>query len=179
MSNLRNYAMNEHLFLFREGKEALEEFENEERIRRGIKRRFKHDFKHDIEGLSIHDGELLAQLQEGHKHTTLYEAVMLLEGEIKACCWDDEGRIETKSLSKRGDLAVFPPGQSHTLFVKQESRVIVVRFFPKAKARDDGEKITVPLPGELESLRRKTLDTRHMLKEILQQIEQELERKKR
>ncbi len=179
MSNLRNYAMNEHLFLFREGKEALEEFENEERIRRGIKRRFKHDFKHDIEGLSIHDGELLAQLQEGHKHTTLYEAVMLLEGEIKACCWDDKGRIETKSLSKRGDLAVFPPGQSHTLFVKQESRAIVVRFFPKAKAQEVGEKITVPLPSELESLRRKTLDTRHTLKEILQQIEQELERKKR
>jgi len=179
MRNLRNCEMNEHLFLFREGKEALEEFEDEERIRRGIKRRFKHDFKHDIEGLSIHDGELLAQLQEGHKHTTLYEAVMLLEGEIKACCWDDEGRIETKSLSKRGDLAVFPPGQSHTLFVKQESRAIVVRFFPKAEIHEVGERIPVPLPGELKTLRKKTLDTQYQLKEILQQIEQELERKRR
>lgn len=167
--------MNEHLFLFREGREALEEFEDEERIRRGINRRFKHD----LEGLSIHDGELLAQLQEGHKHNTLYEAVMLLEGEIKACCWDDEGRIETKSLSKRGDLAVFPPGQSHTLFVKQNSHVVVVRFLPKDKEQNTGERITVPLPGELESLREKTLDTHYQIKEILQQIDQELERRKR
>lgn len=175
MRNLRNCAKDEHLLLFRQGKQALEEFEGEQGVRRGIKRRFKHD----LEGVSIHDAELLAQLQEGHKHTVSCEAIMLLKGEIKACCWDDEGRIETKSLCKRGDLVVFSPGQRHTLFVKQDSHVILVRFFPKAKAREVGERIAVPLPGELESLRRKTLDTRHPLKEILHQIDQEIEKKKK
>lgn len=175
MRKSRNSAMDEHSLLFRPGKQALEEFEGEQRVRRGIKRRFKHE----IEGVSIYDAELLAQLQEGHKHTTSSEAIMLLEGQIKACCWDDEGRIETKCLSKRGDLVVFPPGQSHTLFVKQDSHIIVVRFFPKDKVEEVGERIAVPLPGDLESLRKKTLDTRHPLKEILQQIDQELQRKKR
>ena len=175
MRKSRNCTMDEHLLLFRLGKQALEEFEGEKGVRRGMKRRFKHD----IEGVSIHDAELLAQLQEGHKHTTSCEAIMLLEGEIKACCWDDEGKIETKSLSERGDLVVFRPGQSHTLFVKQDAHIIVVRFFPKDKVQEVGERIAVPLPGELESLRKKMLGTHYPLKEILQQIDQELERKKR
>lgn len=170
-----NCAMDDHLLLFRAGKQALDEFEGEKGARRSIKRRFKHD----IEGVSIHDAELLAQLQEGHKHTTSCEAIMLLEGEIKACCWDDEGRIETKSLSERGDLVVFRPGLSHTLFVKQDTHIIVVRFFPKDKAQEVGERIAVPLPGKLESLRKKTLDMHYPLKEISQQIDQEIERKKK
>jgi len=175
MRKSRNCAMDEHLLLFRPGKQALEEFEGEKGVRRGIKRRFKHD----IEGVSVQDVELLAQLQEGHKHTTLYEAIMLLEGEIEACCWDDEGMIKTKSLCERGDLVIFSPGRSHTLFVKQNSHVIVVRFFPKDKLQGVGARIPVPLPGELESLRKKTLAMHYPLKEISQQIDQEIGRRKR
>jgi len=167
--------MNEHLLVFRSGKQALEKFEGEQRVRRGIRRRFKHD----IEGVVIYDAELLAQLQEGHKHTASCEAIMLLEGQIEACCWDDEGRIETKSLSKQGDLVVFYPGQSHTLFVKQDSHVIVVRFLPKGKVQEVGERIAVPLPGELESLRGKTQEARRSLTHISRQIEQEIKRNKR
>lgn len=175
MTNSRNSATDDHLFLFRPGKQALEEFEGEQRVRRGIKRRFKHD----VEGVLIYDAELLAQLQEGHKHTASCEAIMLLQGEIEACCWDDQGQIETESLSKQGDLVVFPPGQSHTLFVKQDSHVIVVRFLPKDKAQEVGERIAVPLPGELESLREKTLETHYLLTDISHQIDREIKRNKR
>lgn len=167
-----NRSKNQPLLIFRPGKQALEEFEGKDAVIRGIKRRFRHD----IEGVSIHYAELLVQLQEGHKHTTSHEAIMLLDGEIKACCWDKEGRIETESLSECGDLVVFSPDQSHALFVKQDTHIIVVRFFPKNKVQEAGERIAVPLPGKLESLRRKALDTRYPVKEILQQIDQEIER---
>lgn len=170
MRTLRNSEMNEHLFLFREGQQALEEFDGEKSVRRGIKQRFKHD----VEGISLHDAEILAELQEGHKHTASYEAIMLLDGEIEACCWDGKGRIETKPLFKRGDLVVFPPRQNHTLFVKQDSRIIVVRFFPQPKIKKPDERIPVRLPGNLESLRVKTLDMHNQLRGIFQQIGQEL-----
>ena len=174
MKNLRDSEMNDHLFLFREGQQALEEFDGEKSVRRGIKQRFKHD----VEGISLHDAEILAELQEGHKHTASYEAIMLLNGEIEACCWDGKGRIEAKVLSERGDLVVFPPGQNHTLFVKQDSRIIVVRFFPQPKIeiQKTDERIPVRLPGELDSLRVKTLETHNQLRGTFEQIVHELKR---
>lgn len=126
----------------------------------------------------LHDAELTPQLQAGHRHATLHEAVMLLDGEVEACAWDDTGRIQTRLLSEWGDLVVFPPGLSHTLFVRKNSRIIVLRFTTQGRAQDMDERAPVPLPGGLEDFRRKTLELPGLTGETRQQIEQELERMK-
>lgn len=147
--------------IFREGKDAIEEFKGERKVERGIKWRIKHD----VLGISLHDAELLEGLQEGHKHAGLYEGIMLLEGKIKALWWDDEGAVEVKSLLGRGDLVIIPPAQSHTLIVEEDSRVIVVRFPHSTEMEGKREKVT--LPGRLEELRKTMLETESKTKQIL------------
>ena len=104
---------------------------------------------------------------------------MLLEGEIEACYWNHEGRIETESLSERGDLVVFRPGQAHALFVKRDSHIIVVRFFPDGDSHESSQRVEVSLPGKLEILREKALDPRCPLEAIIPQIDKEIERIKK
>ena len=148
--------------------------EGENATWRGIRKRIRHQ----VEGLLLHDAELTPQLQAGHRHLTLHEAVMLLDGEVEACAWDDTGRIETRLLSEWGDLVVFPPERNHTLFVKRDSRVIVVRFPASTGTQDMGERTPMPMPGGLEDLREKTLALPDLTGETRQQIELELERMK-
>ncbi len=159
------------LFHFKKGALALELLESDSMLRRGIRRRFKHD----LDGLSLHDSEVVPQLQAGHKHTTLSEAVMLLEGKIAACHWDENGTVKVDSLSEHGDLVVFPAGLSHTLFVQRDSRIVIVRFSPARQLWDEGKKTEVKLPGNLEALRGRWLESPEAHDSLMTEIEQELE----
>ncbi len=141
------------LFSFIPGKKVTDRFRGPRAAERGITRRVKHD----LNGLSLHDARVTPQLQAGHRHSTLHEAVMLLNGEVEACAWKDDKRVETQLFSEWGDIAVFPPKQNHTLFVKKTSRIIVIRYPANARAKDMGEREAVPLPGRLAELREKML----------------------
>jgi len=162
------------LFSFIPGKKVTDRFRGLRAAERGITRRVKHD----LNGLSLHDARVTPQLQAGHHHSTLHEAVMLLNGEVEACAWKNNKRVETQLLSEWGDIAVFPPKQNHTLFVKKASRIIVIRYPANARAKDMGEREAVPLPGRLAELREKMLEKSGKPEELQRQIEQELERMK-
>lgn len=143
-----------------------------------LEKGFTSRIKHDIGDLSLHDARVVPQLQAGHRHSTLYEAVMLVSGEVEACTWNDDNYVETKLLTRWGDLAVFPPEQSHTLFVRKASRVIVLRYPANTKEIDMGEREAVPLPGKLETFRTKILESPGKPEQVHQEIKQELERMK-
>ncbi len=157
---------------FRKAKQAQEVLEGDEMLRRGIRRRFKHD----LEGLSLHDAEVVPQLQPGHKHTTLSEAVLLLEGKIAACHWNEDGTVNVDSLTERGDLVVFASSLAHALFVQRDSRIVVARFSPAGQLWDEGERIAVDLPGKLGALRDHWLESPEARGDLMTAIEQELER---
>ncbi len=157
---------------FREAKQAQEVFEGDEMLRRGIRRRFKHD----LEGLSLHDAEVVPQLQPGHKHTTLSEAVLLLEGKITACHWNEDGIVNVDSLTARGDMVVFPSSLTHALFMQRDSRIVVTRFSPAGQTSDERKKTEVKLPGNLEALRGRWLESPEAHGDLMTEIEQELER---
>jgi quercetin dioxygenase-like cupin family protein len=144
------------------GKDCEEAFEGYYVIERGIKRRIKHD----VLGISVHDAELVKGIQEGHKHSTLHEAIMLLEGKIRACWWDDCGNLASESLSTHGDMVVFPPNINHTLIVEEDSRIIVVKFRPNDD-RDEWIKAS-ECPANLDKLRREMLKAEEENSEILQ-----------
>jgi hypothetical protein len=162
-----------NLMFFRPGKEGFEDYTGEGNPERGIKYRYKHN----IGGVSIHDAELSAQLQPGHKHDILYEAIMLLNGEIAAYSWDDKGQADMKLLSNRGDMVIFRPELNHTLLVKQDSHVFVVRYHPKDISQNLDERTSVPLPGCLDDIRKKMNNSHFSINEIQTQIETELKLK--
>ncbi|GAH67863.1 unnamed protein product [marine sediment metagenome] len=155
--------------IFRRGQDSAEEFIGDNVIKTGIKRRIKHD---DVWGISLHDAKLIKDIQEGHKHTVLHEAIMLLEGKIVACWWDDVGNIWRESLSKRGDLVVFPPNLNHTLIVEEDSRVIVVKFPPNTKT--DKRVKASPSPIGLENLREEILKAQGKTEKVLQRAQRVL-----
>lgn len=154
--------------IFRTGQDAKEEFKGSNRIKRGIKRRIKHD----VLGISLHDAELIKGIQEGHKHTVLHEAIMLLEGKIEACWWDDSGNSKSQLLSERGDLVVFPLDCNHTLVVEEDSRIIVVKFSPNTKT-DKWLKAST-FPKGLRGLREEILEAEGRTEEVLEQARQAL-----
>ncbi len=163
------------LAVFRKGEDSLETYEGDDILRRGIRRRFKHD----LEGLSLHDAEVMPLLQPGHRHTTLSEAVLLLEGKIAACHWDENGTVNVDSLTARGDMVVFPSSLAHALFVQRDSRIVVTRFSPPGQLWDEGERIAVDLPGKLGALRDRWLESPEAHGDLMTEIEQELERLRR
>jgi hypothetical protein len=170
---MKKSKMGEPEVLYNTRAQTLEVFSGEDSIRRGIKRRFKYDIK----GVLIYDAELIPTLQEGHKHSVSYEAIMLVKGEIKACYyWNNKGKTETTTLHQRGDMVAFHPGQNHTLFVKKESHVIVTRFKPIDTISQKDEREMVLLPGNLQSFRDKLLENPDQKSNIFKEIDRELVR---
>jgi len=153
--------------IFCAGPNAQQEFKGNSMVMRGIKRRIRHD----VLGISLHDAELIKGIQEGHRHTVLYEAIMLLEGRIEACWWDDLGSSGRRLLSKRGDLAIFPPDRNHTLVVEEDSHIIVVKFSPSTK-KDEWKAST--LPKGLMGLREQILEAEDRTEKALGQTRQAL-----
>jgi len=154
--------------IFKRGQDSVEEFREDNMVRRGAKRRIKHD----VLGISLHDAELIKGIQEGHKHTVLHEAIMLLEGNIEVCWWDDLGSSGSRLLSKRGDLVIFPPSWNHTLIVKEDSRVIVVKFCPNTKA--DKWVRASTFPKGLTGLREEILEAENRIEGVLEQAQKAL-----
>jgi len=103
-----------------------------------IKERVNHIIGEMV--LWLQDAKLKSGLQNGHYHTTVAEAIMLLEGELEAY-WRENGEFKMKSLLGRGDIIVFLPKEPHILNVlTEEARVIAVKF-PYIPDFDPGSKV--------------------------------------
>jgi hypothetical protein len=151
--------------IYLRGKDSLEEFEGDERLKRGIERRIRHFIPE--EDIHVHDAFLDPSLQEGHIHSDGYEAIMLEDGEIDALVWAGE-EIRTYPLKEWGDMIIFLPRAQHTLLVKRRSRVIVAKAHMVAFAKDQRQR--VDLPAGLEPLRQEMLEGKKPLKHILEEV---------
>ncbi len=116
-----------------------------------FERGFRSRFKLNTHGVSVHFATLVPGVQNGHKHDSLCELVMLVDGLVVATRWDDTGCIDTFALKEQGDTVLFHPEQAHTLIVERESHVLVVRFAETDE--DPNERIPLDLPSRLASAR--------------------------
>jgi len=116
-----------------------------------LERGFRSRFKLNTHGVSVHLARLAPGVQKGHKHESLYELVMLVDGMVVATRWDDAGQIDTFALRDQGDTVLFHPEQAHTLIAEGDSQVLVVRF--AETDANPNERIPLDLPASLASAR--------------------------
>lgn len=120
--------------IFTPGKNGREEFEGEERLKRGIHWRIKHD----TPPIQYHDACLDSQTQAGHSHQPDdYETIVLLEGSLDALAWDRE-KVQVFHLREQGDMIIFPKQTAHTLIVlEDDTRINVIKHSPNPFRRAD------------------------------------------
>ncbi len=141
--------------------ELFEEMDEDEAIERGFRSRFKLN----TDGVSVHLANLTPGIQNGHKHESLFELILLVDGAVVGICWNGGGRIDTFALRDQGDVVLFHPEQAHTLMVERDSQVVVVRF--AATDADPNERTPLDLPAALAAARNEFLSNPRSVSEAV------------